>query len=143
MFRLETTTVGLDTVMEALVRAAMSNARAIMEQVGADVIGYLKSLTSEIRPPERDGGPERHAHPGHWADAGDGDLAASYSYEVQADARQVILILRNTSAHAVYLEMHEGFFVLRGVADPGGPVEQAMRRAVAQRASGWDVRTTA
>jgi hypothetical protein len=133
-------TVGLAESVAALEEDALRKLELILEAVGASTIAYLRSLTSEMRPPARGKDEYRRAHPGHWADV-TGQLANSYSYEVERRGDdEVVLILRNDAEHAIYLEAREGFFVLSGVADPGGPVEQAIRRVVPIVAPGWEVR---
>lgn len=111
----------------------------LADMIGADVIAYLRSLTSELRPPAPGKHDPRQAHPGHWADV-KGQLAGAYGYEVErrSDA-EVALILKNGSEHALWLEIKEGFFVLRGVAERNGPVAQALRKVIAAVAPGWQV----
>lgn len=129
--------------IQAIEADAASKLRMVVEAIGPEVVAYLRSHTSEMRPPARipstrtRTGP-RPAHPGHWADV-TGQLAASYASDVQGDARSVTLTLSNSAEYAVHLERREGFWVLSGVMDPGGPVEQALRRAVQRYAPGWEV----
>lgn len=99
--------------------------RLVMEAVAVETIAYLKSHTAERRPPARRGGPLRPAHPGHWADV-TGQLVNSYAWEVNPIDGGTRLVLRNDAEYAVYLEARDGFFVLSGVTDPGGPVEEAL-----------------
>lgn len=99
----------------------------VFEAVGAETIAYLRSLTDEMRPPIRRGGTPRRAHPGHWADV-TSQLANSYGYEVEVlGDGGVRLVLRNGAEYAGHLEARDGFWVLSGVADPGGPVEEALQ----------------
>lgn len=125
--------------VRALQMSEMEKLALIMERVGYETIAYLRSLTNEMRPPARVGGNSRRAHPGHWADV-TSQLANSYTFEVESSDTEVRLILRNDAEHAIYVEAMDGFFVLSGVADPNGPVEQALRRIVPQVAPGWQVR---
>jgi hypothetical protein len=112
----------------------------VLEQVGIETIAYLRSLTNEIRPPVKEGDAERRAHPGHWADRS-GQLAGAYSWEIERRGRtEMALIFRNTAEHAMWLEVKEGFFVLHGVTEPGGPVQQALKKVIPQIAPGWTVR---
>jgi hypothetical protein len=137
----------------------------VAEAVGALTIAYLRSLTNEMRPPigaqrrmgllglgrgqqgpreaieymSRGKGGPRPAHPGHWADV-TGQLALSYSYEVRRTFGGIELVLKNNAEYAMALEAHDGYFVLTGVTEPGGPAEQALRRAVAEIAPGWEFR---
>jgi hypothetical protein len=110
----------------------------MLEAVGAEVIAYLRSLTAEMRPPTRPGEGERSAHPGHWADV-TGNLSNAYGWRVESTGDGYTLVLFNTMDYAVYLEAKEGFFVLRGITDNDGPVEQAIRNAAARIAPEWRV----
>ncbi len=112
--------------------------RNLLESVGSEVIAYLRSLTGETRPPARSGGVDRKAHPGGWADV-TGMLANSYGFEVLQQNGGWVLRLFNTAEYAAELEAREGFFVLSGVAEAGGPVEQAIRRVIPIVAPGWTV----
>lgn len=116
----------------------------VLQRVGIETIAYLRSLTTEMRPPARrfPGAPlggMRRAHPGHWADVSS-QLALAYSWEVEERGDEVVLALRNSAEHAVFVEARDGFFVLSGVADAGGPVEQALRKVIPEIAPGWVVR---
>jgi hypothetical protein len=127
---------GFTEALKALEMTQQEKARLLLQQVGVETIAYLRSLTSEMRPPARAGGRTRPAHPGHWADV-TGQLANSYEWEVEEIDGGAALILRNHAEYAAYLEAKHGYFVLSGVADPGGPVELAIRRAA--DAMGWEV----
>lgn len=50
--------------------APLDNATVVrlLGEVGREDIEWLRSYTSETRPPLRSGDPRRRAHPGHWAD---------------------------------------------------------------------------
>jgi hypothetical protein len=116
--------------LEALELEAIDSLFLALDSIGRETIEYLKSETDEVRPPAYSGGPERQAHPGHWADV-TGDLKRGYRYTV--DRRRTAnptLKLENRSGHAAILEERDGFFVLSEVMDKGGPVERAMKRAV-------------
>jgi hypothetical protein len=110
----------------------------ILDYIGHKTIEYLRSFTSERRPPYYGGGPDRAAHPGHWADRS-GQLAASYSHTVSPSGAGWTLTLMNGAEYAAALELREGFFVLGGVTERGGPVEEALRAAVGVVAPGWSV----
>lgn len=115
----------------------LEKAERILEMVGIETVAYLRSLTNEIRPPAKPGGNTRRAHPGHWADV-TGQLALSYAWEVvRVSDVEVRLVLSNSAEHAIWLELREGFFVLTGVTESDGPVEQALRRIIPQIAPGW------
>lgn len=129
--------------VQKAIRALRVDARRkivlVLQQVGLETMAYLRSLTTEMRPPAAGKDNSRRAHPGHWADV-TGQLAGSYSWEVEEHGDEVVLVLRNDAAHAIWVEMREGFFVLSGVADPGGPVQQALERIIPRVAPGWQVR---
>lgn len=133
-FTMDTSGMVLD--VDALELEITAKFAAIAEMIGVETIAYLRSLTSEMRPPIKAGGKWRKAHPGHWADRRS-TLALSYAYEVVEQAGLVTLILRNTAEYAIYLELHDGFFVLSGVTDDNGPAEQALRRAAKRVAPEW------
>lgn len=84
-----------------------------------------------------DGRP-RQAHPGHWSDI-TGDLARAYAWDVAADGTGATLTLQNTMEYAVHLEKRDGYFVLGGIMEAGGPVHQALVRAAAIVAPSWRV----
>lgn len=128
-----TLTISQPNVAAAIARLKVSiqeRAALAFESVGVEVIAYLRSLTDETRPPVRRGGRLRQAHPGHWADVS-GQLALSYGYEVdRLPDGGVRLVLKNGAEYAAYLEARDGFFVLSEVADPGGPVDQALEKVL-------------
>lgn len=95
--------------------------------VGNETIAYLRSLTDKMRPPARNGEGPRRAHPGGWADVR-GTLAASYSYKVEPTDFGARLTLINTAEYATYLELMDGYYVLSGVGEPGGPIEMILRQ---------------
>ena len=84
----------------------------------------------------------RPAHPGHWADVR-GTLALGYQWSVDPVGSGAILTLSNPVEYAAALEARDGYFVLGGVMDPGGPVEQAIERAAALVAPTWQFRRSA
>lgn len=94
--------------------------------IGAEVVAFLRSLTDEMRPPARAGEGERQAHPGGWADVR-GTLANSYDFQVEETEFGARLILLNTAEYAVYLELRDGYYVLSGVDEPGGPLDTILR----------------
>lgn len=111
----------------------------MLESVGRETIAFLRSLTEETRPALRVGQPNRRAHPGGWADV-TSQLANSYDFTVTREGtRGVVLTLLNSAEHAAYLEARDGYFVLRGVTEPGGPVDKAIRAAVRVVAPDWRV----
>jgi hypothetical protein len=124
--------------IQDLAVAEREKIRLVLESVGAETIAHLKSITDERRPPARGTLGERFAHPGHWADV-TGVLANSYGWEIQPTENGWRLILSNTAEYAIHLEARHGFFVLTGVADPGGPVEEALKDVASKIAPSWSV----
>lgn len=112
--------------------------RLVLEAIGVETIAYLRSLTAELRPPVHRGGPNRHAHPGHWADV-TGNLANAYGYAVHVVADGAVLVLRNTMEYAAALEAKEGYFVLKGVTERDGPIDRALRHALKTIAPDWEL----
>lgn len=140
MLRLSVSQPDWQQAIRELAISAEEKAKKVLESVGIETVSYLRSLTDEMRPPAKRGEGERQAHPGHWADV-TGQLALSYAWDVQGlPGYGARLTLSNSAEYAVYLEARDGFFVLSGVTDPGGPVEQALRQAIAAIAPEWELR---
>jgi len=110
--------------------------RKVADFVGIRTIELLRSYINETRPPVRPGEPARKARYGHWAD-NSGNLARAYDYNVEQTPNSITIVFSNSMDYAAALDVKEGFFVLRGVADRGGPVEQMLRRAVQELAPDW------
>jgi hypothetical protein len=113
--------------------------RKVADYVGIKTIEHLRDFINETRPPIRPGEPARKARRGHWADQS-GNLARAYRHEVEVTNNGVVLVLMNSMEYAAVLDVREGFFVLRGVADKGGPVEMMLRRAIEVIAPDWELR---
>lgn len=128
----------LGGVMQKIRTHTRHETTELLELVGGMVVEYLRSLTNEIRPPARKGEGSRRAHPGHWADD-TGELVRSYYYKVEERARGAVLIIGNTSSHAIWVELRDGFFVVNGVMDNDGPVVEAIRAIAPVAAPGWRV----
>lgn len=129
----------LEEIREAVEDGIVSTLQAmdrVLEMVGIETVAYLRGYTNERRPPVRRGEPERRAHPGGWSDVTE-NLALAYDYEVTVTPDHVELAILNTMEYAAILEARDGFFVVRDVTDPGGPVEQALQRAVNVVAPDW------
>jgi hypothetical protein len=152
----------LDELAAAIEIEALDRMELAYRQVGQEVVDYLRSLAEppiwrpplirskktgrlyqarrlgmRHRPDTQVEGPRR-AHPGEWADRS-GQLALSYSFEVIREAHSVSLVFRNTAEYALYVEEMDGFFVLSGVTDPGGPVEVAFRAIAARLFPDWRI----
>jgi hypothetical protein len=112
--------------------------RRIADYIGIKTIEYLRDFINETRPPIRPGEPARRARRGHWADQS-GNLARAYRYEIEVEADGLTLVLMNSMEYAAALDVKEGFFVLRGVTDKGGPVEMMLRRAINEIVPDWEV----
>lgn len=133
-----------------------------MDQVGWEVISYLRSLTGETRPPARPGEPSRAAHPGHWADI-TSNLANAYRFELRAGdtlirwstegkaptlegsipavvAFPLELTFFNGMEYAAALEARDGYWVLREITEEGGPVVRALRTVLARIAPEVEIR---
>jgi hypothetical protein len=110
-----------------------------LEATGIKTVEFLRSFTSEVRPPKRGATEPRPAHPGHWADVSS-HLALSYGSHVEhGEQGGYRLVMTNSAEYAAALEARDGFFVLSGVTERGGPVEMALREAVASIAPDWTV----
>lgn len=132
----------LEGVLEAMKEIeadAFIKLRKICDFVGIRTIELLRSYTGKMRPPIRPGEPARKARYGNWADDS-GNLARAYAYEIEQTPTSISIVFSNAMEYAAALDVKEGFFVLRGVADSGGPVEQMLRRAIAEIAPDMELR---
>jgi len=120
-----------DEGWELLMKDADLQSIAALDEIGRRVVAKLQSHTQERRPPARRGGANRYAHPGHWADV-TGALASQFGYKVDRARGKNTLTIYNTDreGYGAILEQREGFFVLRGIDQPGGLVDQIMRQVV-------------
>ncbi len=125
--------------LNSMLKTAEERATVLFETTGEEVVGHLKSYTSARRPPIRPGGPSRPAHPGGWADVSK-ELMEGYGYRVTVRRGGAQLEIFNTAGHAVHLEARDGYFVVTGVMDEGGPVWQALRRRLREVAPEWGMR---
>lgn len=139
MIEIEIDLSGVGMNADEFIAEAQSDLEAIAEMVGVETIAELRSLTSEMRPPIKAGGKWRKAHPGHWADRR-GTLVNGYQWEVVVTPGTVTVILRNVIEYAIYLELHDGYWVLSGATEDGGPAERALRRAVERVRPEWEFR---
>ncbi len=103
----------------------------VLDYIGKEVVRFLRDYTTELRPDDPRAvwstGP-RPAHPGHWADI-TRDLRKKYAYEVvTVKEGEHLLVLKNQSEHAAYVEAMEGFYVIRGVLARGSPVHKALHQ---------------
>jgi hypothetical protein len=118
------------------IRGVMDDAARRAEYVarvaGEESVAYLRSLTDEMRPPVRKGEGARRAHPGGWADVR-GTLALGYAYEVEALPTGARLRMLNPVEYAVYLDVRENFYVLRGFFDEFGSGEYAPGLEIVRR----------
>jgi hypothetical protein len=112
--------------------------RNLMDMIGIDVVNYLRGYTSQRQPPVRRGQADRKAHPGGWADV-TSNLMNGFRYDVIEDAGSVWLQFSNSMEYAATLEARDGYFVLEGITDEGGPVEEALNKVISRVAPGWDL----
>ena len=123
--------IGDDVIIE--IERESEKIGTVLEEVGRSVIQALKAYTGRTE----DG---RVAHPGGWGDR-TGKLAASYTYTVERlGGGGSRLTLANSAGHAVLLEAHDGYYVLRGIEEPGNPLDVAFRTSLARHLPGWELR---
>lgn len=137
----KTDTTGFEDMLADIEADTQSKMQMLLDAVGAETVAYLRSLTSKMQPPARryPGGPlggDRQAHPGGWADRSS-NLANAYAYNVQVDAESATLQISNAMEYAIYLEVKENYYVIRGVFQEDGPVFAAIRRNLARIAPDW------
>ena len=125
--------------LQELVATTEQKIKLVMEAVAVETIAYLKSFQADRKPPHKTVPPPPGPyHPGGWRDI-TSQLVNSYGWEINPIDGGVRLVLKNDAEYAVYLEHRDGFFVLSGVTDPGGPVEQALIEVCAQIAPEFQV----
>ena len=124
----------------------------IMEQVGIEMILFLKSYTTRMQPPDYrvtyyggDKTAPRPAHPGNWADIS-GQLRVHYRHKVEklATGNWSLAIWNDATAEdghnlAAYVESREGYFVVTGIMEPGGVVMWTLQRAIKRICPDWNV----
>jgi hypothetical protein len=123
MFTLTASQPDWQKAVQEIALTTEAKARFILESVGPDVVAQLEALTEQKR---------------GWISRS-GELAGSYAFEVKPFRGGAMLILRVDADHAIYLEARDGFFVLNGVMDRGGPVETALREVCARIAPEFTV----
>jgi len=124
---------GLRKVVEDAAKQWDPKIELVLNRVGSRVVDILRSYTGERNKRGRE------KHPGGWGDK-TFKLRDSFFYEVQHERPGLwLLIIGNTAPHAHLVEAVDGIFVVRGVAEPGGPVDQALRQAVSEIAPEWVV----
>jgi hypothetical protein len=126
-------------------RRDAQNAVRVLNLVGKRTVEYLQSEIGVDAPPahtsrakwdRRKAG--RPAHPGGWADRS-GRLSDGYGYRIVITPAGPGLELYNDAAHAHLVEAMDGFFVLTGVTESGGPVDRALRLAIREVAPHWKI----
>jgi hypothetical protein len=128
--------MGLAESFAEIEASTYDKALLMLRETGELTVEYLKSETSERRPPYYAGGPWRLAHPGHWADRSE-TLRDAYRYTVEIAPPKLNMINDDPGGYGALLEKRVGFFVLSGVTDPGGPLEKALQRAMGVVAPDW------
>lgn len=129
---------GMATEIAGLEGEVEDKVLLMLDEIGQLTVEYLQSTTTERRPPAYPDQSFRYAHPGHWADIS-GVLAGAYRYEVTEAEFRLALINDDPGGYGAILERRNGFWVLTGVTDPGGPVEKAMRQAIGTIAPDWTI----
>lgn len=119
--------------LEARLQEELESMAMVLDRVGERTVELLQSYVGGRT---EDG---RLKHPGGWADRS-GELADSYDYEVTSDGGRWRLTILNAARHAQMVEALDGYFVVRGITEPGGPVQTALAQAVQELAPGWSVR---
>lgn len=109
--------VDVSRAVRFIAETTQQNAVIVMEAVGQAMLQWL-----ETRGPETRG----------WTARSASGLAESYSYKVRKIPGGARLMLRNSKFYGMILEQRDGLFVLTGVTDPGGPVEQKLAEVVAK-----------
>lgn len=136
-------TRALEVRLRKLQRESEAQLVAVLHRVGQRTIEILQgyAFDMEARPVKkgRKRLDTRPRHPGGWADKS-GKLAESYGYEVVAVRNGVALTILNTDRKATLIEARDGYFVVSGVTEAGGPVDRALREAIAELAPGWEMR---
>lgn len=136
-------TQALEQRLVEIRRQSLEKLEQLLHRTGQRTVEILRSYDFTLEPrPTKKGRrrmDHRPRHPGGWADK-TGRLARSYGYEVARTANGVALTILNTDAKATLVEARDGYFVVSGVTEAGGPVDRALREAVAELAPGWEVR---
>jgi hypothetical protein len=136
----------LDDEVVAEVCQGLLSLEEFFDLVGTEVVRRVRLYTSESRPsarlPKRLGGGwtgPRKAHPGGWGDITH-LLEQSYRHEVIRDATEVVLGIINDDpeGYGAELEQRMGFFVVHGLDDPGGLIDQVIMVMIA-RAPDWQL----
>lgn len=128
----------LGNFLSSVRHQVMDNAGEVLHIASELLLKYVKSYTNQLAPPDSQHRNVRHTHPGGWADVSH-DLQDKYFSSVQLEGNAWTMTIGNNSAHAVYVEARDGFLVVHGLTEVGGPVEQAIRRAARLANKGWKV----
>lgn len=126
-------TSGLRRTLERKAREWDPQIGAVLTLVGKRTVDLLRSYTGKRNKRGRT------VHPGGWGDK-TFTLRDSFFYEVVHERPGVwALVIGNTARHAHLVEAVDGIFVVRGIAEPGGPVDVALRQAVHEISPEWEV----
>lgn len=154
----------LDDFIRNLEESAEDMSYTILRMVGQEALKYLKDYTSRKTDPryrrkmgpdpsdpefrikyfkyqQRQQDPNRPTHPGGWGDISHDLVDGYYARTEKVDAGWQ-LTLGNKSGHAGYVEAKDGYFVISGVMDPGGPVDKAIRKAFRRLNPSWKITNT-
>lgn len=134
---------GLQERMRRIQQEGVERLIAVLDRVGERTVEILRSYDGSLgpRPPKKGRRRQDHRprHPGGWSDV-TGRLARSYAYQVMRVGSGVALTILNTDQKATLVEAKDGYFVVSGVTEAGGPVDRALREAIAELAPGWEMR---
>lgn len=123
-FQSELDESSLLATVDSLSKSLVGRSHDLLERVGAEVTAELRQLSPSDR---------------GWRNV-TGNLADSYAFEVHTHSDGPTLVLSNSAEYAATLQARDGYFVLTGVLDAGGPVEGALLRGAASVAPDWEVR---
>lgn len=131
---------GLDEEMGLIEAAVFQDLFGLLHRAGQQTVNDFLAYTGRMQPPIHPGGPLRPARLGNWADVS-GDLARAYRYTVDTDMRSwadVSLINDDPGGYGEVLDKRGAYFVVRGAADPGGPLYENVREVVS-KTPGWSI----
>src|SRR5690625_1740566 len=139
----EVDTSSLERRLHEIRRESLDLLERIGHRVGERTVEILQGFDFTL-PPRKVKSTRRRLdtrprHPGGWADR-TGRLARSYGYEVNRVGDGIAITILNTDQKASLVEARDGYFVVSGVTEAGGPVDRALREAIAELAPGWEMR---
>ena len=124
---------GLEEAAAEVEKGTFDGLHVFFDRVLYAVVGQLKTSIGKTRPPVKKGGPLRPALLGHWGSIS-GTLAGAYRHDVRRAGPAELdaaVINDDPGGYGAVLERRAAFFVVRGIEQPGGPVDQQMAKALA------------